>query len=80
MEIIDISWSSGVDDNGIKDCLKLFDINAYYNPKITGLNKFFQTLEIINISGFCGVDDNGIKDCLKLININADNNPKIKKV
>ena len=58
-----------VDDNGIKDFLKLININAFDNKKIKDLNNFYKTLQIIDISCDCGVDDNGIKDCLKLIRI-----------
>ena len=34
LKIINISWNCGVDDNGIKDCLKLIEINPFNNPKI----------------------------------------------
>ena len=80
LEIIDIGCGCGIDDNGIKNCLKLIEINAYSNNKIKDLNKFYQTLEIIDIGWDCGIDDNGIKDCLRLNNINAFGNPKIKDI
>ena len=37
LEIINIGWNCGVNDNGIKNCLKLININAYYNPKFEKL-------------------------------------------
>ena len=46
LQIINIDgYDCGVDDNGIKDCLKLININASNNPKIKDLNKFHQILE-----------------------------------
>ena len=78
LQIINIGYNCGVDDNGIKDCLKLINIKAYFNQLITNLNKFYQKLEIIDIGWYCGVGDSGIKDCLKLIEIKAHRNQKIK--
>ena len=74
LKIVSISDICGVNDNGIKDCLKLTNIYASNNRKIKDLNKFYQTLKIIDISMNCGVDDNGIRfsQTLLIIYISGD--------
>ena len=75
---LDISWNSGVEDQGIS-ALNLEELDAWDNPKITTLNHMTKLRKLV-ISWDCGVGEamgsQGIAD-LNLEELTAYDNPKI---
>lgn len=81
LRILNIGYESIVNDDNIKNCLLIYNIDVSNNKNITALNHLSKTLKIVNISGYyCGVNNEGIKDCLLITTINICYNQKINNL
>ena len=71
---------SQISDNGLKRAVNLKILDASFNPNITTIVPFKDTLTSLDASGTCGISDTTLVHTTKLKYLYASENPKITSV
>ena len=80
LEILNVAYNCGVDQNGISELTKLKELDTQRNTKINNVSHLKDTLETLNVGGNCGVNQSGISKLVKIKKLDARGNKKINNV
>src|SRR5579872_383532 len=78
LEKLDAYGNCGINDNGIKDCINIKELDVSNNNKITNVNHCVN-LEKLYAYDNCGINDYGIKDCINIKELHVYGNNKITR-